>query len=87
MSYDDISIKCTPIKNKSNDIVESNCLKLNSSVEDYNSIACKCDNLTAATKYEVRFITKKKGWPSRELRIQEDQYTSKSKPRRQIFIK
>ena len=71
LNYENISIRCSPILDDSTLItVERTCLTLTS-----NSILnCSCDQLRAATKYQVTLITKKTGWISREFKM-EDQYT------------
>ena len=71
LNYENISIRCSRILDNAALItVESICLTSTSN----SMLNCSCDQLRAATKYQVTLITNKSGWISRELKM-EDQYT------------
>ena len=67
-NYDNITIICAPYNDSTLNTAQSICSNKS------NILTCTCDQLRAATKYNISLFTNKMKWKSREL-VMHNQYT------------
>jgi hypothetical protein len=66
-SYENISIKCDSVKNKS---------KISECNNFVYGVNCTCNNLVGGTEFKIKFITRKKDWNDSVSELAKNENTS-----------